>query len=344
MKAMNTIYETSIKPEPDFENFKNTLLRKGRPDKIPFYELFVNQPIIEAVLDRKITDVIKDTVEFYYRAGYDYVPVSVNPPLVLGSLVDNSQGYPVNDRESFEKYKWTDVSSIDYSSLEKTIDILPDRMKIVAHTGGIFERAEGICGFENLCYFLADDREMVAEIFSGLAKIYDSMYKTFAGFEDVGAIVISDDMGFKTQTLISPDDLREFVLPQHKKQARIVHDAGKACILHSCGNLSAVMEDIINDVKIDAKHSYEDAILPVTEAYRLYSDRISILGGFDVDRLCRSSLDEVREHTEKIIGECAGNGSYAFGTGNSVTPYVPVSNYLCMLDTARKASTAGGRV
>jgi len=35
---------------------------------------------------------------------------------------------------------------------------------------------------------------------------------------------------------------------------------------YSCGNLSAIMENLIESVSVDAKYSFEDSILPVTEA------------------------------------------------------------------------------
>lgn len=87
-----------------------------------------------------------------------------------------------------------------------------------------------------------------------------------SALEQVGAVVISDDLGFKTQTLISPHDLRTFILPVHKMLCEVVHQHGKACILHSCGNLSSIMEDLIDEVGIDARHSFEDVIMPVEEA------------------------------------------------------------------------------
>jgi len=158
-------------------------------------------------------------------------------------------------------------------------------------------------------------------------------YRAKADVEEVGALVISDDLGFKTQTMIGPDDLRKYVLPIHRKLAKIAHDAGKPCLLHCCGNLSEIMEDIIEYVGIDAKHSYEDSILPVTEAKRLYGDRIGILGGFDVDRLCRSSVEEVREYTRMLL-DMGKDGGYCLGSGNSIAPFVPVENYLAMLDEA----------
>jgi uroporphyrinogen decarboxylase len=139
-------------------------------------------------------------------------------------------------------------------------------------------------------------------------------------------------LGFKTQTLIGVNDLRKYVLPWHKRLAEIAHAAGKPCILHCCGNLSEIMEDIIEYVGIDAKHSYEDSILPVSEAKRLYGDRIAILGGFDVDRLCRSSEGEVRQETRHLVENLGADGGYALGSGNSIAAYVPVENYLAMLD------------
>ena len=37
--------------------------------------------------------------------------------------------------------------------------------------------------------------------------------------------------------------------------------------------------DLIEDVKIDGKHSFEEEIMPVTEASRRYGGRIAIIGG-----------------------------------------------------------------
>jgi uroporphyrinogen decarboxylase len=99
------------------------------------------------------------------------------------------------------------------------------------------------------------------------------------------------------------------------------------------------MDDIIDDVGIDAKHSFEDTFMPVTEAKRLYGDRIALLGGVDVDFLCRATVDQVRDYVRNVINLCAPGGGYALGTGNSVANYIPVENYLTMLDEGRRCGT-----
>jgi uroporphyrinogen decarboxylase len=129
--------------------------------------------------------------------------------------------------------------------------------------------------------------------------------------------------------------MRHYVFPQQKRLVEIVHSRGKPFLLHACGDLGAVMDDLI-DIGIDGKHSFEDTFLPVTEAKRLYGNRISILGGVDVDFLCRASEAEVRAYTRQVLEKCMPDGGYALGTGNSVANYIPVRNYLAMLDEGMK--------
>jgi uroporphyrinogen decarboxylase len=145
-------------------------------------------------------------------------------------------------------------------------------------------------------------------------------------------------MGFKTGPMIGPDDLRQFVLPGHKLMARMSHEAGRPYLLHSCGDLSTIMGDLIEEVGIDARHSFEDTIEPVTEAHAKYGDRIAMLGGIDVDFLCRADEEAVRRRVRETLEECMPGGGYCLGSGNSVANYVPVDNYLAMLDEGRRWS------
>jgi uroporphyrinogen decarboxylase len=132
--------------------------------------------------------------------------------------------------------------------------------------------------------------------------------------------------------MISPAQMRRWVFPVHREQARIAHARGSLYLLHSCGNLEAIMDDVIDDVKVDAKHSFEDTFLPIAEAKRLYGHRIGLIGGVDMDFLSRRSPAEVRGYVSEVLRLCKPGGGYCLGTGNSVANYVPLENYLTMLD------------
>ena len=90
------------------------------------------------------------------------------------------------------------------------------------------------------------------------------------------------------------------------------------------------------DVRIDGKHSFEDTIEQVTDAKLTYGRRTALLGGIDLDFLCRATTEQVRERVRRTLDVCQTGGGYCLGSGNSVANYVPVENYLAMVDEGRR--------
>jgi uroporphyrinogen decarboxylase len=173
---------------------------------------------------------------------------------------------------------------------------------------------------------------MVARI----ASIYVPIAEAVLEMDWVGGLFVGDDMGFKTATMIAPEHLRQYIFPYHKHLAEMAHGHDKLYILHACGNLEDVMDELIDDVGIDAKHSFEDVIMPVTSFKAKYGSRLALVGGIDVDFLCRASEHEVRTRVRETLDACMPSGGYVLGTGNSVANYIPVANFLAMVDEGRR--------
>lgn len=147
------------------------------------------------------------------------------------------------------------------------------------------------------------------------------------------ALVSSDDWGFNTQTMLSPDTLRKYLFPWQREYVHLAHQHGKYAVLHSCGNFESILPDVI-EMGFDAKHSYQDIIMPVESAYDLMHHSIAVLGGLDIDFLTRSTEDEVRERASGMLRLAAAGGGYALGSGNSIADYIPDRNYFAMIQTA----------
>ena len=154
-------------------------------------------------------------------------------------------------------------------------------------------------------------------------------------FDRVKLTWASDDMGYKTGVLIAPDDLRAFVLAGHRQLAALSHAAGRPYLLHSCGNLAEIMDDLTEVVQIDGKHSFEDTIEDVRAVKAAYGQKIALLGGLDVDFLCRAEPAAIRQRVRETLDVCQPGGGYCLGTGNTVANYIPVDHYLAMLDEGR---------
>lgn len=187
-----------------------------------------------------------------------------------------------------------------------------------------------------MSYAIYEVPRLIQDMFDRVGEILMKIFENFTEFKNVGALALGDDMEFKTQAMISPEMMRKYVFPWQKKIVEIAHKNNLPFVLHSCGQLKDIMEDLIDYARIDAKHSYEDAIMPVTEAKKKYGEKIAILGGVDVDKLSRWSEPEIRKYIRDIIDKCAPVGGYALGSGNTIANYVKVENYLAMLDEGRK--------
>ena len=356
--------ELSGTVKPDAEALLANLRREGTPRRVHLMELYLDDEVQEAIGRRfgLTKDLSEDDPYFVQKRhlavhrflGYDHVFTGIPVPMPLhrstaedtaelahngGRNFQDEHIGPITSWEDFEQYPWPDVAKASDRSLVWYQENLPDDMCAISNCNAHFaEWLTWLMGYETLCYALYENRDLVAAIAAKIRDIAQATLRRVLEFDCVKAIWGSDDMGFKTSTMISPADLREFVLGGHKMAVEMTHAAGRLYLLHCCGNIGEVMPDLIDDVKIDAKHSFEDTIEQVTDAKAAYGDQIALLGGIDVDFLCRADELAIRKRVRRSLDVCMDGGGYCLGTGNSVANYIPVDNYLAMLDEGRRWS------
>jgi uroporphyrinogen decarboxylase len=378
-----------MKMDNNFDRLEKVLRLEGEPDRVPFYDLFADPEVIEAVTGRSLptqltpsgtsrmltlpSDQMKTAakwhpeiieniensfrvqVNFYSKLGYDYVVLHFPSPFPRWNFMladdtapltrykriwqDENKG-TVENREDFEKYMWPSLDEIeDACTLLLSImkKVLPQGMKIIPLTpGGVLENVMWLMGAVNFFKALYMDRSLIEDMFRKIGPVISFYCDICSEDESVGAISMGDDMGYKTGPMISPELLRKYVFPWQKKCAENAHKHDKPFILHSCGKLNLVMNDLIEYVGIDAKHSYEDVSYPIAEYKKLYGDRIAVLGGIDMDKLARAPIEDFGRYVRDVISVCAPGGGYALGCGNTVANYIQLENYLLMLNIGRK--------
>jgi uroporphyrinogen decarboxylase len=294
-------------------------------------------------------------VRFCHEVGYDYVfavsgyslrrtfqtagdeAVSQNWPDGQRYWIHQSHG-PIQSRTDFERYPWPKAEEMGHAAVETASSMLPEGMKIAAFLfGGVFEHSAQLMGLESFSYALADQPELIEALCQRVGELATAAASQLVAIENVEMILLADDLGFHGGTLVSPNVIRQHVVPHYKRISEIIHEAGKLLVFHSCGNMYRLMDELIDEIGIDAKHSYEDKILPVEEAYRRWGDRVAILGGVDMDLLARGTEEQVRARTREILEVCGTRGEgYCLGTGNTAANYIPPRNYLAMLDEGRR--------
>ncbi len=335
-------------PSPDF-NHLLAVLKRREPERPTLFEFFLNERLFDRMVPEYPSNPddprvhIRRSIHAFHRLGYDFTTVMVPGFNFADGIVIRrheksvslNEGSVLHTWRDFESFRWADPELAHFDLLEEMGKELPDGMKMIVYSpDGVFENVVDLVGYENLCLMIADDPVLAGAIFDKVGERLLRYFELAVQYDGIGAVFGNDDWGFKTHTLLSPADLRRFVFPWYKKINEMVHAAGKPVILHSCGHFTRILDDIVDEMKFDARHSYEDTILPVEEAYERFHERIAILGGIDVDFVCRASPEEVYARSRAMLERSAGRGGYALGTGNSVPDYVPDSGYFAMIRAA----------
>ena len=333
-----------IQAEPDCKRLIDALLRKEIPERVPFMELIFDEEVIGQILQRPVNG-FADIVEAHLRLGYDTISVRISPAFSrVYHKADNTAGLAqgqrdwamsssglIRNRNDFERYLWPEVDASLIKIMESVESILPEGMGITLRSSGILDNLIKVMSYEGLCENLYDDPDLIKDISDVIGNLLVRTFEQLIDCEKVVGVFFGDDLGFRTSTLIAPTHLRTYIFPWLKKMVDVAHSREKIAILHCCGYVDSVMEDLISEVRIDAKHSFEDAIEPVTSFKARYGDRIGVVGGIDMDVLGRSSPEAVAAYTRKVLEECTPSGRYALGTGNSVANYIPIENFFAML-------------
>ncbi len=340
--------------QPDYRHFLD-VMHNRRPARLPLYEHIISPGVMESILEspfaelyqgdpREVDEFFRCYCRFFKEMTYDVVSFEVCITEILpdsGALSGGRPG-PIQSRADFERYPWRELPSrywrVAAPKFDALVRALPAGMKAVGGVGnGVFEISEDLAGLEYLPFMAADDPDLYAEIFVAIGdlmlEIWTEFLRRYAGA--FAACRFGDDLGFRSSLLTHPATVREHIAPQYQRIIRAVHQAGAPFLWHSCGCIFEIMDDVI-DLGIDAKHSNEDAVAPFTRWIDEYGQRIGLLGGFDMDLLCRCSAEEVFEQVVTLGRQYRRSAQgYALGSGNSIPDYVPVENYLAMVRGAQ---------
>lgn len=335
---------------PNIEQFKKTL-KRGKADYVPICELGIHPRIREKFLGRPIQS-LKDHVDFWYQAGYDYIklqpradfnPAKIGLTSEKSFKEDGTLGYNwasegkgiISSEEDFERYQFPNANDFGYEDFETVKKYLPEGMGVIGQYGDIFTMTWEMMGFETFSMALFENPALIDALNQRLGRLVLSMFEYFAQSDAVDVLWYSDDIAFTNGLLMSPDVLRQYVFPWIAKIGDLAKQYNKPLIYHTDGILYEVMEDIIA-CGVDALHPIEPKAMRIKEVKERYGDRLCLIGHVDVDLLCRGSKEEVRAQVRKNIEEAGYNGGYCVGSGNSIPDYVNFENYLAMLEAARE--------
>lgn len=348
-------------PSPDYVRFLRVLGRE-RPDRVPLIELGIHPTVINTLLDEapvasgSVTDIMTETVRrsvrAHHRLGYDVVKTSAVIPWDVDRLharggaaagtLDDSRAWanesegPIATLDDVDRFSWPKPSDVDFQPVDVATSGLPDGMGLIGFSGGVLEFSMDLVGMERFMLATVLDPGLVEAVIERVGETIYRVFELYCEREEIKALWLGDDLGHKTGLLVSPRLLERLVFPWYSRYANLAHEHGRAFMMHTCGNTREVMDTLIDEVGIDAKHSFEDVIEPVEPFVDRWSEKVAVLGGVDVHLLTIGDEAAISSRVREILEYAVPRCGYAAGSGNSIPDYVPAEHFLAMVETVHE--------
>ena len=339
------------KMSPDFTRFSTAVTRSAIPDRIPLAEVGIDIEVMESFLGTPI-DNLQTYIRFFVEAGYDYVLLQVRGQPILDTFQEEGQlrlhgdensvsshsSAMIQDEKSFAEYPWIGPEAVYYMDVDNARTHLPDGMKLVVNHGPIFQSLFRMMGIENLSIAMIENPSLIHAVANKVGELSVTIVEGLVQRDWVGAIWYGDDMAYTTGLIISPNFLREYVFPYIKRIGDVCKKYNKPLLMHSDGKLTEILEDLIA-CGVQGIHPNEPTSVDIFEMKKIWGDRLSLLGGIDLDLLTRGTVEQVIDLTKSMINRFKDIGpqGIALGSSNSIAKYISLDNYKAMLDTVMKS-------
>ena len=240
------------------------------------------------------------------------------------------------DEELIERVRAVKFADEDIREVREGIDEAGDELAVFGSVRGTFGFLFILLGLENLSMALFEEEDLLRELIE-----ISTDYWTEVGLKLIEAgctaLFVANDMGMNGRTLISPAQLREFFFPAMRRQFKAWKDAGGRILLHSCGNVDPVLEDLA-DAGIDALNNIQvRAGMDLADVKRRIGDRVALVGNVDATGImCQPDQSLIADAIQKVVDTAGGDGGLIIATDHSFHGAVPIENVKFFIEKAKE--------
>lgn len=340
-------------------------LRLEQPDRVPVFELIINEPVIKALypdlsledaqLERGSQGIYQIQADFIEREDIDAITIfeDFRPKKQIdekhyidewgiswqipSSGIPYVVSHPIQKEEDLDDYTSPDPDA-DYrlDTLKEAVKRFKGEKAIIFLGHDAFEFSHYLRGMDNLLM----DYVLNPDFVKRMARIVNDYKKRVlerAADEGADILLTGDDYSHRHAPIMSPKHFREFVLPYLQEVVDVAKEKGVPFIKHTDGNIWSIIDDII-DTGIDALDPLEPmADMDIGKVKELYGDRIAVAGNVDCSELLsRGTPEEVVEAVKETIAKASPDGGHILASSNSIHPAVKPENYKAMLKAAKR--------
>ncbi len=233
---------------------------------------------------------------------------------------------------SLDGYKFP-VPDIEHvrNSTQKLLDNGRGTFKLGKIGTAYFERAWSLTGMEELMINFHANPVFVEELFDHILEFNMQIIDEALRYA-IDGIYFGDDYGQQNGLLMSPDTWRRFIRGGLAKMFEKIKDAGKIVVLHSCGNISEIMPDML-DIGLDVYQTVQPEVYDLKKLKRRFGGNLAFWGGISTQRtLPFVTPDRLKKLVRETIEIMGTDGGYIAAPTHRIPRDVPMENIHALIE------------
>ena len=217
-----------------------------------------------------------------------------------------------------------------FADIPERLEKHGDRFRTFQIGFSLYERAWTMRGMTNLMMDFYDHPDFVHGLLNAIAD-YNLAQAAKALEYDIDAIYFGDDWGMQNGLQMGPRIWQEFIYPVLRRMYRFVRDSGRYVIIHSCGDVDELFDDLIG-IGLNCFNPFQPEVMDVAALMEQYRGRLAFHGGLSTQRtLPYGTAEDVRQETRRLL-KLGRQGGYVFAPAHDVEGDVPLENMLAFIE------------
>jgi len=258
--------------------------------------------------------------------------------------------FTIKSRADWDAHKGElvfDASRVNLENAKKTHANARAKGLFLTFGGGIGydHNSASLLGPVGLLTAIVEEPDWVSEIFMMQADLAVAIVEElFARGIDFDAAFYYDDLGYRNGLFFSPRSYREVLQPAHRRYLEPFKRRGLPCILHSCGNVTELVPDLLEAGWTCLQPLEVKAGMDLIALKKRFGEVLAFMGGIDVRRMAAAEEhpEALEEEIRTKVGFAKQGGGYIYHSDHSVPDNVSFASYCRVIELVHQYGSYGG--